>query len=224
MYKLTILLLFYLITQGCKTYSYFNSPNNLLNESCQVFLNDGTEVDGKLTIQFETGHDNNKLLKIITNTTTDKEILATDIKYYKYNNALYFPKAINLEAYQIPYKDKLFTPDVNNILFLKRLTNDSAKLQLFELYRSKNNSLEEFDQYDYYVSFSNENRFVSWSIRGIKFFPDFEDKMSKIVSDCPLLAEKIEQKQNGYALKQVSLDAKKNEVIKRIVEEYNKCR
>lgn len=110
-------------------------------------------------------------------------------------------------------------------MFLKRLTGDSAKLQLFELYRSKNNSSEQFDQYDYYISFSNENRFVSWSIRGSKFFPDFEDKMSKIVSDCPSLAEKIKQKQNGYTVKQVSVDAKKNEVIKKIIEEYNnKCK
>jgi hypothetical protein len=221
--RLIILFSFFLITGGCKTYSYFVGPNNLLNKDCQVFLMDGEEIDGKLTIQFETGHDVDKHLTIMTNTKTENKILITDIKYYKYNNEYYFPKEINLEAYQIPFRDKLYTPNVNNILFLKRLTNENAKLQLFELFKSKNNSSEYFDQYDYYISFNNENRFVSWSIRGSKFFPNFEEKMSEIVSDCPSLAKKIEQKANGYTVKQIAIDAKKNEVVKKIIEEYNKC-
>jgi hypothetical protein len=162
-------------------------------------------------------------LKVLTSANTERKILITDIKYYQYNNAFYFPKDINLEAYVIPFRDKIYTPNVNNILFLKRLTNDSAKLQLFELFKSKTNSSDWTDQYDYYISFNNENRFASWSIRGSKFFPNFEEKMSKIVSDCPSLSEKIKQKATGYAVKQISVDAKKNEVIKKIVEEYNKC-
>ena len=43
-------------------------------------------------------------------------------------------------------------------------------------------------------------------------------------SDCPSLAEKIKQKTNGYAVKQMSVDGKKYEVIKKIVDEYNSCR
>lgn len=65
---------------------------------------------------------------------------------------------------------------------------------------------------------------MTWSIRGKKFFPNFEEKMSKIVSDCPSLAEKIKQKMNGYAVRQMSIDAKKYEVIKKIVDEYNSCK
>ncbi len=223
MRNISILVFLLILTESCKTYSYFNSPNDLLNEDCQIFLIDGTKIDGKLTVQFETGYDVDKYLKILTSANTEKKIPITDVKYYKYNNEFYFPKEINLEAYEIPFRDKVYTPNVNNILFLKRLTNDSAKLQLFELFKPRTKSSDGTDQYDYYISFNNSNRFLSWDIRGNIFFPNFDDKMSKIVSDCPLLAEKIKQKANGYTVKQVSVDAKKDEVIKKIVEEYNKC-
>jgi hypothetical protein len=223
MRNISILVFLLILTESCKTYSYFNSPNDLLNKDCQIFLIDGTKIDGKLTIQFETGYDVDRYLKVLTSANTEKKIPITDVKYYQYNNEFYFPKEINLEAYEIPFRDKVYTPNVNNILFLKRLTNDSAKLQLFELFKPRTKSSDGTDQYDYYISFNNGNRFLSWDIRGNIFFPNFDDKMSKIVSDCPLLAEKIKQKANGYTVKQVSVDAKKDEVIKKIVEEYNKC-
>ena len=224
MRNIIIPLFFLLTTAGCKTYSYFNSANDVLNKDCRVFLIDGSEIDGRLTVQFETGHDADKYIKVVTNANAEKKILITDIKYYTCNNEFYFPKQINLEAYQIPNWNKIYTPDVNNILFLKRLTNDSAKLQLFELFKSRTKTSDGVDEHDYYISFKDENRFMTWSIRGTKFFPNFEERMSAIVSDCPLLAEKIKQKVNGYAVRQVSVDAKKNEVMKRIVEEYNACK
>ncbi|HET6994688.1 MAG TPA: hypothetical protein VFI06_06885 [Chitinophagaceae bacterium] len=223
MRNIFILLFLSIIIESCKPYSYFKSPNDLLNKECQIFLTDGTKIDGKLTVQFETEHYVGKYLKVLTDEKTERNILITDIKSYKYNNEVYVPKEINLEAYEIPYRDKVYMPNVNNILFLKRLTNDSAKLQLFELFKSRTNSSEWGDQYDYYISFNNENRFASWSIRGSRFFPNFEEKMSKIVSDCPSLVEKIRQQINGYTARQISVDAKKNEVIKKIVEEYNNC-
>ncbi len=223
MRNIIIGLFFFIIAGGCKTYSYFNSSNDLLNKDCQVFLVDGTEIDGKLTIQFETGHNIDKYLKIQTGTNAQKKIFITDIQYYKYNNEYYFPKEINLEAYEIPFRDKIYTPNVNNLLFVKRLTKEGAKIQFFELFKSRNNSPDVTDRYDYFISLNNENRFMSWSIRGSKFFPDFEEKTSQIVSDCPSLAEKIKQKMNGYAVRQISVDQKKYEVIRRIVDEYNNC-
>jgi hypothetical protein len=210
---------FFFIAAGCKT-SYFNSSNNLSNEYCQVFLADGTEIDGKLTVQFETGHAVDQYLKLQTSDNDEKKILITDIQYYKHKEAYYFPKATNLE---IPSR-YIYTPNVSNLLFMKRLTPENAKMQLFELYKSRNNSSDGMDQYDYYISFNNESRFAAYSIVGNKFFPNFEEKMSEIVSDCPSLAEKIKQKTNGYAVKQMSVDGKKYEVIKKIVDEYNSCR
>jgi hypothetical protein len=223
MRNLLFIFLIIIVAESCKTYSYFASSNDLLNEFCQVFLVDETEIDGKLTIQFETGHDVNKYLKIQTIGNAEKKILITDILYYKHKDEYFFPKETNLEAYETPGRYIIYTPNVNNLLFMKRLTKDSAKIQLFQLYKSRNNSLDGIDQYDYYISLKNDNRFLAWSIRGSKFFPNFEEKMSKITSDCPSLAVKIKEKSNGYAVRQISVDAKKYEVLKKIIDEYNSC-
>jgi hypothetical protein len=224
MRNLIIVLLISLLAGSCKTYSYFNSSNDLSNEYCQVFLADGKEIDGKLTIQFETGHEADRHVKIHTADNTDKQVLITDIQYYKYKEEYYFPKETNLEAYLIPYTDKLYTPEVNNLVFMKRVTKADAKMQLFQLFKSKINTSDGTDQYDYYIALNNDNRFMGWNIRGKRFFPNFEEKMSTMVSDCSALSEKIKQKKKGYAVKQLSVDLKKYEVVKRIVDEYNSCK
>lgn len=213
-----------IVVNSCKTYSYFTSPNNLANENCQVYLADGSMIEGKLTIQFETDEAAKDLIKIVTKDNVQKQIPTTDIKYYKYNNNFYYPKVIDLQAYEIPGKDKIYLPNVNNLLFLKEVTNNDVKIHLYELYQSRTKSLDGMDHYDYYFSLSSENRFLAWTIRGNKLFPNFEDKMSNIVADCAQLAEKIKGKQQGYYLKQISLDAKKEEIVKRIINEYNGCK
>ncbi|MBO9684222.1 MAG: hypothetical protein J7502_16410, partial [Flavisolibacter sp.] len=58
-----------------------------------------------------------------------------------------------------------------------------------------------------------------------RFVPDFNGKMSKLVADCPLLAAKISNKEDGYFYAQVSLFTDKRvNVIMNIIEEYNNCR
>ncbi|MBI3719027.1 MAG: hypothetical protein HY252_10600 [Sphingobacteriales bacterium] len=209
---------------GCKSTSYFRSSNDLLNEDSHVVLMNGTEIDGKLTVQFETGHETNKQLSLVTKEGATKKIIVSDVKYYIYNGDYYFPKEINLEAYEIPARDKVYTPNVNNLLFVKRLTPENAKMSLYELYQPRTQSTDGADHFDYFVSLKNDDRLIAWSIRGPKFFPDFDYKVGTIVEDCPTLAEKVKQRQSGYFVKQLSIDGKKEEVFKRIVKEYNNCR
>lgn len=209
---------------GCTTNSYFSSSNNLVNKDCEVHLTNGTVVNGKLTVQFESGVTKDKYVKILPVASNEMKIPITDILYYKYNNDYYYPKTINLEAYEIPFRDKVYSPNLNNLLFVKRLTAEGAKMELYELFRSRSSSPDGTDQYDYYISFPGDNRLLAWNIRGPGFFPNFEEKMSKLVADCPTLAEKIKNKSGGYTVRQISVDAKKIEVIRRVVEEYNSCR
>jgi hypothetical protein len=54
--------------------------------------------------------------------------------------------------------------------------------------------------------------------------PSFDRKMSEIVSDCPLLAQKILAKDNGYFIPFTTFNIKKDpEVLMRIIQEYNHC-
>lgn len=223
MIRTILILIAYAFCIGCKTYSYFNGPNDMLNKPVLVKMVDGSVLEGKLSVQFETGQSHSEFLKLITADNTEKRIPAKDILCYSFENAWYYPKELNIEAYVIPNRDVLYTPNVNNLLFVKRLTDSSARLQLYELFRSKLTTSDGNDQHEYYLSFSNDHRFTAWSFRGNKIFPDFEYKMSELLADCPALAAKIKQKQDGYFLKQLSLDGRKLQVIRRIVAEYNAC-
>ncbi|MBL7709151.1 MAG: hypothetical protein JNJ86_08755 [Chitinophagaceae bacterium] len=209
---------------GCTTNSYFSSSNNLVNQDCSVHLTDGTVIIGKLSIQFESGQNSDKYVKLLGAENTERKILISDILYYQHKNDYYYPKTINLEAYEIPFRDKVYTPNLNNLLFVKRLTAAGAKMELYELFRSRSSSTDGTDQYDYYISFPGDNRLLAWNIRGPGFFPNFEEKMSKLVADCPVLAEKIKNKSGGYSVRQISVDVKKIEVIRKVVEEYNSCK
>jgi len=212
------------ILAACKPTSYFSTPNDVLNANCTVYLTDGTQKDGALSIQLETGQSADNKIHLMRPGNVSEMIRIDSIKYFVHEGNSYYPKKIDLESYDIPVKDPLYLPDVRNILFLKRLTKEGSRLDLYELYKSRSNTSDGKDQYDYFVSFPFDHRLATWSIRGKQFFPAFDEKMSKLVSDCPSLADKIRHKEKKYYASQIAVDVQKYETIKKIVEEYNSCK
>ena len=223
MRTLPLFLTLVFLSFGCKPYSYFRTPNDLLKKDCTVYLINGTEKKGKLTIQLETGHNTDNLVYLTTGKNWEEKIAIDSIQYYQLTKDYYYPKKINLDTYEIPNKDNLYLPDVRNILFVKRLTKENSRVNLYELYKSKLNSLDGIDHYDYFISFRTDDRLTALYLGSNKFFPRFEEKMSTLLSDCPSLSNKIKQKSKGYFASQISLDLKKYEIFKRIVDEYNTC-
>ena len=208
---------------GCKTYSYFSTANDMLKQNCTVYMLNGTIQKGQLTIQLETGHTIDNMIHILISKNEEKKIAIDSIKYYKYNNDYYYPKTLNLEAYEIPNRNYLSLPNVRNMLFLKALTKENSRIMLYELYEPAAKSNDGTDHYDHFVSFQNDSRLDAWNLGNSRFFPRFEDKMSNIVADCPVLSNKIKLRTKGYFASQVSVDAKKYEVFQRIATEYNAC-
>lgn len=72
----------------------------------------------------------------------------------------------------------------------------------------------------YYVQIPNDEQV--YPAGDIKFMP-LHKKMSKIVSDCPELAEKIAKKEKGYNYGVVSSDEMRADILTTIIEEYNAC-
>jgi hypothetical protein len=212
-----------LLLTGCKPYSYFKTPNDLLNKNCIVHLTDGTIKQGKLTIQFETGLKGEKPIYLKSEKDGEEKIPIEKLLYYKSGEEYYYPKIIDLNLYEIPIFTPVYLNNVRNIVFVKRLTAENAKIMFYELYKSRIGSLDGAEQHDYFISFRTDHRLIAWDIRSIKFFPNFAEKMSQLVSDCPLLADKIRQQAKGYYAGQIFLDVKRYEIFKRIVDEYNAC-
>ena len=222
--KELIYVLVALLFSSCKQYSYFSTANDVLKADSQVFLINGQELNGKLTVQFETGQFAKNTISLHLSDNSFRQIPVDSVRCYRHKTDWYYPKQADLEAYQIPYRDKVYTPEERNLLFVKRLSSEQGRIGFYELYQSNSKSPDGKEHYYYYVSFPSDDRHVMWKIGSDKFLPDFDTKMSKLLSDCPLLAEKIRNKSDGYALSQISLDLKKYEVFKKVVTEYNNCK
>ena len=207
-----ILLFLPILTISCKPIAYFNTPNDAFRKDCIIYMLDGTEKKGKITIMLETGHDADEYIRLLTGNAEEK-ILIDSITFYQVNKDHYFPKKIDLDG-----------NGAESLLFVKRLTKENSRMDMYELYRQGKQTSDGADLYLYFISIPGHSRFEVWSIGGKNFFPNFDEKMSSLVEDCPALAIKIKQGQKGYSLGQFSLSLKKFEVFKRIVDEYNDCR
>jgi hypothetical protein len=132
---------------------------------------------------------------------------------YVINGNTYIPKKIDLN----------FTGEYH-YLFVKRLTGEEDRMQLYELHQLfKSNDVGEETSY-YYISLPSSPMYEAIDINSDKLIPNFENKMAAYVSDCPELADKIKHREKGYNYSFFSLRPKKLEVISRIVKEYNECK
>jgi hypothetical protein len=222
--KKIIVPIWFVFSMGCTPYSYFSTSNDMLKMDCVVYLINGSVERGKLTIQLETGHAVDNIIRLLTINHEEIKIAIDSVKYYNYKNDFYYPKILNLEAYEIPNKNYLPLPNVRNILFLKALTKQNSRIMMYELYEPAAKTNDGADHHDYFVSFENDGRLNAWNLGNRKFFPNFEEKVADLVADCPELSDKIRRRLKAYYLGRISVDAKKYEVFQKIVSEYNACK
>ncbi len=194
--------------------TYFKTPNDLYREAATVYLNDGTEKDGQLTVQLETAS---------TVTLFEKEKKQTEnipiktINYYKIKDNYYFLKELDVEL-----------NGVYHFLFVKRLTDENSKMQLYELHQRYKTTETGEERKLYFISLPGSGKYETLNIYSKKFTHQFEYNMSEVVKDCTPLADKIRIKTKGYYIPSApSLafpESKRLEVYKRIIDEYNNCK
>ena len=205
------------ICPGCVS-TYFKTPNDLYKETATVYLNDGTEKTGELTIQFETQLTAEKTVTLFykENKQTEK-IPARAINYYKIKDDYYFPKELDLD----------FT-GTYHFLFIKRLSNENSRINLYELQQHYKTTATGEEQKLYFISLPNSSKYEALNIYSKQFSPGFEYKMSEIVRDCVPLADKVKTKTKGYYIpngpSMLFPDSKRLEVYKKIIKEYNNCK
>ena len=113
--------------------------------------------------------------------------------------------------------------------FMKRLTQENSKIHLYENLRKvsnspgKHTSTHTYYETEFFLQLPNETG-VAWALNSSKFTPHFDEKMSKLLADCPQLALKISNKDQGYFNVQFFLfKEKRPKVLLNIIEEYNEC-
>ena len=204
----------------------FNTINSMNNINGTVYLKDGKEMNGLLSTTLNNSFNKNNYIQFSENGKEKKKISIQEIKAISVRNNYYEPKLIDQGSWSS-----------DQLLFVKRITKDGSRIQLYELMEqrtrdnyNRNNryntgSSQVVDEYSYYVSLPGQDAYQAWNVEGKHFTPNFENKMSDYVKDCPALAEKIQRKDKGYFYAQVSfISEKRIETLMNIIEEYNRCK
>ena len=208
------------ILASCKSAAWFETPNDLYNINGTVYLTNGKTVDGKLSV--DDGWDG--VVKVyLPGEKRPQRYKYDEVEGYRIRNEYYELKEI---------RDGSALSRRYRLHFMKRLTPDDSKIHLYE-YLDKSTSYSGYRrtrptttlEKNYYVQLPSEKYDGVWDISMSKFVPNFDEKMSEIVHDCPALSQKIASKEKGYFYPLVGLsDEKRVDVLWDIITEYNKCR
>lgn len=203
---------------SCHTVSSFESPDSFRNLHGTLYLANGKTFEGRLIIQ--TGNLFGPVIKAYAE--GDKipaQFNVRDVVGYR----------IDRGYFALKHKEGSFAIE-RGYAFMKRLSPEDSKIHLYEAQEKEresgkgSQSITSRYQTEYYVEFPHDEEAVVHSVNGSRIVPHFEEKISRLVSDCPSLAKKIAAKENGYVYAQVSFfKEKKKEVWLRIIEEYNRC-
>ncbi|HET7897200.1 MAG TPA: hypothetical protein VFL47_06015, partial [Flavisolibacter sp.] len=213
MMKAFALFLFSCLLLSCRSLSYFESPNHVRNMNGVLYLQNGRSITGKLVVQ--TDNLFGTPVKVLTEGDEKPMQFRLDaIRGYSINNQWYELKEI---------RDGL--PIGRQRLFMRRLTSPDSRIQLYEHMRKEivNKTSTRYHA-EHYLQLPGEQENLVYAASGSRFVPNFEEKMSQLLGDCPELAKKIAARNDGYFYAQVSLlKEKRVQVLLQIISEYNQC-
>lgn len=209
-----------LIFTGCKPTANLISPNQMQNMQGTLYLNNGQSIDGRLTLNV-TGFNRRSAIRILRDGARDAERYYIDeVKGYKMRND-YF------ELMEI----RSNTGIGQRISFMRRLTAENSRIGMYENREretqndiNNNNTFVRWNNVPY-IQIPGEPANQVWSLESNRFTPNFDEKVSRMVADCPALARKIANKEEGYFYRQVSLQQNRRlYVMDNIIREYNDCK
>ncbi len=196
---------------GCKSTSYFSSPNTVLKKEAVVNMLGGIQKKGLLSIALETNYTVNYIS--LESEGKVERLLIDSVQSYTLDNEMYVPKNIMVD-FDGPLQ----------LLFVKKLTPDTSRIQLYEFFQNRMQANARENLLLYFISFPSFNRLETWGMGSKNLVPNFQQKMSAIVADCVELAKKIQAEQKGYYFSQFTIsNITKKEVLQRIITEYNLC-
>jgi hypothetical protein len=218
MKKTVLFILNLILLSACKTTGYFVSPNEVHKEKVVLYLKNEEKISGEINIDLETPTAQHVTFKPLIEIlpegkTVWQTISMTEVSAYTMGSDFYAAK--NLDV------------DINGthfLMFVKRLTAENSKIQLYELYESGRGTATGESKYSYFLSFPGYAPYQAMNVRSSELIPGFDSKMGNLVDDCPVLAKKIRSKQPDYFLNMATFNRKKTpEVLLRIIDEYNNC-
>lgn len=211
MKTVSIALLFLL--SSCSTVSYFESPNSLRNINGNLYLQNGKVMEGKLVVQRDNLFGTPVKL-YLQNEKDPMHFRLQEVKGYEIDGNRYELKEIR-ESFSIG----------RSIFFMRKLTAGNGKMHLYEHMRKETiNKTKTRFVHEYYVQLPDESTAVVYSHDSPSAAAKLHQKISAVLQNCPLLDQKIKNKEEGYSYPLSTFQKRKEvQALKQIIDEYNKC-
>ena len=195
--------------------SFYNNVNDMGGQPATLYLKNGNVLNGKLEIRsFDEFSSVQKITFSEGNTNRYQWFYPKDIEGIYFNGANYSLELIqamdmwNKRAYK----------------FLKNITPNQGKMQIFEDEYTQKNSFGNIEKVTkLYIKLPNyEEVFDAQSDR---FVPNFNEKVSRYLSDCPSVSSRILNKEKEFSYAFVNQgEVQRKQVWMNIVFEYNQCK
>ena len=195
--------------------SFYNNVNDMGGQPATLYLKNGNVLNGKLEIRsFDEFSSVQKITFSEGNTNRYQWFYPKDIEGIYFNGAMYSLELIqamdmwNKRAYK----------------FLKNITPNQGKMQIFEDEYTQKNSFGNIEKVTkMYIKLpNNEGVFDAQSDR---FVPNFNEKVSRYLSDCPSVSSRILNKEKEFSYAFVNQgEVQRKQVWMNIVFEYNQCK
>jgi hypothetical protein len=217
-YTFLFFALLLLMTAGCSPSNYLSTPNNTQKAKVILYLTDSSKIPGQITVAFERYYSAAMVLPNYLEFIPEGQVASERIDLKNILGYSYGPDYFALKRVDI------YMTNVYHLLFVKRLTPEKSKIQLYELHESGYGSPTGEASYSYYLSFPKFSPLTTINAHSSDIVPNFDLKVSKMVDDCPALADKIRNKEKGYFLPAVTFDIRRpGEVLLKVIDEYNQC-
>jgi|GEM_PF-2579240 len=195
--------------------SFYHNVNDMGGQPATLYLNTGRILNGKLEIRsFDEFSSVQKITFKENSANTYKWFYPQDIAGIYFNGARYSLELVqamdmwNKRAYK----------------FLKNITPNDGNLQLFEDEYTQKNAFGDIEKTTkLYIKLArNKEVFDAQSDR---FVPNFNEKVSRFLSDCPSVSKKILNKEKDFSYAFVNQgEFQRKQVWMNIAFEYNLCK
>lgn len=212
-----------ILISSCNTPT-FVTANNMRNIFGKVYFKNGTTEEGEISVNNEGGFARREFIRFKARNGKEEKIAFQDFEELEIRGEYYVPRKLQ--------EGNLFTN--NNMFLVKRLTKLESRIQFYEHKRVRNQSNTNnngqvynntYNSYDYFIQMVGMDKYETYNIMSRDIVPNFEDKVSVLVKDCPSLAARIKAKEKGYFYAQISLNQDKRfDTWMQIIDDYNKCK
>ena len=195
--------------------SFYHNVNDMGGQPATLYLQNGKTVNGRLEIRsFDQFSSVQKITFKENGTSSYQWFYPQDIAGIYYNGARY---SLELVSAMDMWNKRAYR-------FLKNITPNDGKLQLFEDEYTQKNSFGQIEKgTKLYIKLAGSQEV--FDAQSDRFVPNFNEKVSRFLSDCPSVSEKILNKEKDFSYAFVNQgEIQRKQVWMNIAFAYNNCK